>query len=83
MIKSEPEQQKANLAACKNRYAGKRLYLEAPSAQGFIFYTTKYRNLPFKVVGVGKDRMTVEALYDNYDISQIRSANIPCNATKV
>ena len=78
-------ERKANEEACKSRYVGERLRLEAPYiVPSFIFFSeTKYDYLPFKVVGVGKDRMTVEAVYDGGIISQISSANIACNATKV
>ena len=75
---------KANIEACKSRYVGERLSLKAPyRVMGFIFYSTEYKYLPFKVVGVGKDKMTVEAMYDGSDISNISSANISCNATSV
>lgn len=82
--KVRAEQEKANIEACKSRYVGERLSLKAPyRVMGFIFYSTEYKYLPFKVVGVGKDKMTVEAMYDGSDISDIRSANILCNATSV
>lgn len=75
---------KANIEACKSRYVGERLSLKAPyRVMGFIFYSTEYKYLPFKVVGVGKDKMTVEAVYDGGIIGDISSANIPCNATSV
>ena len=81
--KARAEQEKANIEACKSRYVGERLSLKAPHDVGFIFYSAEYKYLPFKVVGVGKDQMTVEAMYDRNTISDIRSANIPCNATSV
>ena len=75
---------KGSIEACKSRYVGERLSLKAPyRVMGFIFYSTEYKYLPFKVVGVGKDKMTVEAMYDGSDISDISSANILCNATSV
>ena len=77
------QEQERSIEACKSRYVGERLSLKAPHDVGFIFYSAKYEYLPFKVVGVGKDQMTVEAMYDGSTISDIRSANIPCNATSV
>ncbi|OBX88457.1 MORN repeat-containing protein [Moraxella nonliquefaciens] len=74
---------KGSIEACKSRYVGERLILKAPYNVGFIFYSEGYKYFPFKVVGVGKDKMTVEAMYDGSDISDIRSANILCNATSV
>ena len=81
--KVRAEQKKANIEVCKSRYVGERIRLKAPHDVGFIFYSAKYEYLPFKVVGVGKDKMTVEAMYDGSTISDIRSANISCHATSV
>lgn len=81
--KVRAEQKKASIEACKSRYVGERLSLKAPYNVGFIFYSAGYKYFPFKVVGVGKDQMTVEAMYDGSTISDIRSANISCNATSV
>lgn len=76
---------KASVEACKSRYVGERIRLKAPyTVSSFIFFSsTEYEYLPFKVVGVGKDKMTVEAVYDGGIIGDISSANIPCNATSV
>ena len=74
---------KGSIEACKSRYVGERLSLKAPYNVGFIFYSAGYKHFPFKVVGVGKDKMTVEAMYDGSTISDIKSANILCNATSV
>lgn len=81
--KAPAEQKKANIEACKSRYVGERLILKAPYGIRFLTLSRDYSYLPFKVVGVGKDQMTVEAMYDGSTISDIRSANIPCNATSV
>ena len=77
------QEQERSIEACKSRYVGERLSLKAPYNVGFIFYSAKYEYFPFKVVGVGKDKMTVEAVYDGSDISDIKSANILCHATSV
>ena len=77
------QEQERSIEACKSRYVGERLSLKAPYNVGFIFYSEGYKYFPFKVVGVGKDKMTVEAVYDGSDISDIKSANILCHATSV
>ena len=74
---------KANIEACKSRYVGERLILKAPYGISFLTLSRDYSYLPFKVVGIGKDQMTVEAMYDGSKISDISSANISCNATSV
>ena len=81
--KVRAEQEKANIEACKSRYVGERLILKAPYGISFLTLSRDYSYLPFKVVGIGKDQMTVEAMYDGSTISDIRSANISCNATSV
>ena len=83
--KVRAEQKKASIEACKSRYVGERIRLKAPyTVSSFIFFSsTEYEYLPFKVVGVGKDKMTVEAVYDGGIIGDISSANISCNATSV
>lgn len=81
--KARAEQEKANIEACKSRYVGERLILKAPYGISFLTLSRDYRHLPFKVVGIGKDQMTVEAMYDGSKISDISSANISCNATSV
>ena len=88
-LQCEPNQKacdkarEASIEACKSRYVGERLILKAPYNVGFIFYSEGYEYLPFKVVRVGKDKMTVEAVYDGSIISDISSSNILCNATSV
>ena len=81
--KQEQERRKASAEACKSRYVGERLSLKAPYGISFLTLSRNYSYLPFKVVGIGKDQMTVEAMYDGSTISDIRSANILCNATSV